>query len=532
MNRWIASLAACLMTWAAASAHFVYVIPEKNAPQKSIVVFTDTLEPDEAVAIEKIDKLTLNVLDKAGKTSKVELKKQDHSLAVAKAEGAVVLYGSVPYGVLQKGKTNPYLLSYHAKRVFGPVRFVAPVEGAVFEIVGRPEGKFRVLYQGKPVAKSEVAAITPKGKEKGVTDDSGDFSLDCTEPGVYGLRAKHIDAKPGELDGKKYDETRHYATLVFEVSVPSKSASAVPAMPQGFSSFGAAALDGYVYVYGGHTGKSHTYSTETVTGKFRRINIAAPTKWEELGEGAPIQGLALVAVDGKIVRIGGMQPRNKTGESADNHSIKEVSAYEPKTGKWSALPELPAGRSSHDAVAVGSKIVVAGGWEMQGKGQKAVWHDKALVLDLSKTNPTWETIDQPFSRRAVNVAAVGTKVFVVGGMTADGGIEKKVDVLDLATGKWSGGPNLPGIKRNGFAPAACTVGNTVFVSPSDGSVYRLNEKQDGWNDVVDLEVKRMVHRIVPLPGNRLMVIGGAGEGGNVSAVQIVDASATSAVSRP
>ncbi|MFO0865441.1 MAG: hypothetical protein U0744_12450 [Gemmataceae bacterium] len=532
MNRWIASLTVCLMTWTAASAHFVFVVPEKNAPQKSIVVFSDTLEPDEAVAIEKIDKLTLNVLDKAGKTNKAELTKQAHSLAVNKADGAVVIYGSVPYGVLQKGKTNPYLLSYHPKRVFGPVRFAAPVEGATFEIVGRPEGKFRVLYQGKPVAKSEVASITPKGNDKGVTDDSGDFAVDCTEPGVYALRAKHIEAKAGEADGKKYDETRHYATLVFEVSAPSKSASAVPAMPQGFSSFGAAALDGYVYVYGGHTGKSHTYSTETVTGKFRRINIAAPTKWEELGEATPIQGLALVAAEGKIVRIGGMQPRNKPGEAADNHSIKEVSAYDPKAGKWTALPDLPAGRSSHDAVAVGSKIVVAGGWDMQGKGQKAVWHDKALVLDLSKANPLWEPIAQPFSRRALNLAAVGSKVFVVGGMDAEGAIERKIDVFDLSTGAWSHGPNLPGIKRNGFAPAACAVGDSLYVSPLDGSVYRLNAKRDGWIDVVDLEIKRMVHRIVPLPNHRLMVIGGAGEGGNVAAVQILDASTRPAVSRP
>jgi N-acetylneuraminic acid mutarotase/uncharacterized GH25 family protein len=532
MNRWIASLIVCLATWTGASAHFVYVIPEKNAPQKSIVVFSDALEPDEAVAIDKIDKLTLHVLDKAGKTTKAELAKQAHSLAVNKAENAVVIYGSVAYGVLQKGNSNPYLLTYHPKRVFGPVRFVGPTEGAAFEIVGRPEGKFRVLYQGKPVAKSEVAAITPKGNEKSVTDESGDFALNCTEPGLYGLRAKHVEAKAGEAEGKKYDETRHYATLVFEVKAPSKSASAFPALPQGFSSFGAASLDGYVYVYGGHIGKSHSYSTETVTGKFRRINVATPSQWEELGEGTSIQGLALVAVDGKIVRIGGMQPRNKPGESADNHSIKEVSAYSPKTGKWTPLPDLPAGRSSHDATAVGSKIVVVGGWEMRGKDQKAVWHDKALVLDLSKANPAWEAIAQPFSRRALNAAAIGNTVYVVGGMDAEGAIERKVDVLEVSTTTWSQGPNLPGIKRNGFAAAACAIGNRLYVSPLDGSVYRLNEKKDGWIDVIDLDVKRMVHRMVPLPNDRLMVIGGAGEGGNVAAVQILDASTQPAASRP
>ena len=44
-----------------------------------------------------------------------------------------------------------------------------------------------------------------KGNAKGATEVSY---------GQYGIQAKHAEAVTGEIDGKKYDEARHYATLV------------------------------------------------------------------------------------------------------------------------------------------------------------------------------------------------------------------------------------------------------------------------------------------------------------------------------
>src|SRR5688572_23086109 len=115
-----------------------------------------------------------------------------------------------------------------------------------------------------------------------------------------------------------------------------------PPIPEAFSSFGAAVCDGYVYVYGGHIGKTHTYSTKAVTGKFRRLNLAKPDSWQELPGGVGIQGLALVAHGGKLYRIGGMQPHNKPGDAADNHSVATCEVFDPKLGKWEPLPNLPA----------------------------------------------------------------------------------------------------------------------------------------------------------------------------------------------
>ena len=39
-------------------------------------------------------------------------------------------------------------------------------------------------------------------------------------PGVYAIRARHVEAKAGEQGGKKYKEVRYYSTLTFPVRAP------------------------------------------------------------------------------------------------------------------------------------------------------------------------------------------------------------------------------------------------------------------------------------------------------------------------
>src|SRR4029078_1974266 len=104
---------------------------------------------------------------------------------------------------------------------------------------------------------------------------------------------------------------------------------------------------------------------------------------------------------------------------------------DPNANKWSPGVALPNGRSSHDVVGVGSKLVVVGGWEMRGS-EKPVWADSALLLDTSASAPKWQTISQPFKRRALTSAALGTKVYVIGGLTEAGESVRKVEILDLA----------------------------------------------------------------------------------------------------
>ncbi len=292
-------------------------------------------------------------------------------------------------------------------------------------------------------------------------------------------------------------------------------------LPKAVTSFGAAVSNGYVYVYGGHAGKPHGYSNETTLGQFIRLDLAKPAKWEELVPGPIVQGLALVAHDGAIYRIGGMQPRNKAADKTDAFSIASVARFDAKRLKWEDLPSLPEGRSSHDAVVVGDKIFVAGGWKMNGASKDSEWFTKGLVLDLKQQPLKWESFEQPFKRRALTMAAYNDKVYVIAGLNSDGGIESHVDIYDPDKKLWSKGPDIPKAGMNGFTPAACVVDGKLYLSPADGKLYRLDQAGKAWDEDGALEQARIVHRVVPIGKGRMLAIGGSSKGSPSASVEVV-----------
>lgn len=294
------------------------------------------------------------------------------------------------------------------------------------------------------------------------------------------------------------------------------------ALPKGTTSFGAAVSGGYIYFYGGHTGKPHSYSSETTSGKFYRLSLANPAKWEELPGGPAAQGVAVVAHAGKIYRIGGMQPRNKPDEKTNTHSLASAARYDIKAGQWEDLPDMPEGRSSHDAVVLNDVLYVAGGWQMNGAGKESVWHKNALRLDLNKSPLKWESIEQPFQRRALTMAVHGGKVYVIAGLNSGGTAERSVNVFDPAAKSWSKSADIPEGSMNGFTPAACATDGRLYLSPADGKVYRLTEKGDAWEEVAMLKVARVVHRMLPIAKNQMLALGGSAKGSPTADVELVE----------
>ena len=78
--------------------------------------------------------------------------------------------------------------------------------------------RLRVLAGGKPVAGTEVTVLKPDGKTEKVKTDEAGLTPAFAAAGRYGAWAKTVRAEAGELGGKKYEEVRHYATLVAELT--------------------------------------------------------------------------------------------------------------------------------------------------------------------------------------------------------------------------------------------------------------------------------------------------------------------------
>ncbi len=281
-----------------------------------------------------------------------------------------------------------------------------------------------------------------------------------------------------------------------------------PDLRKGLTSFGAAIVDDWLYVYGGHYGRAHEYSTATQSNELSRLNLKKQDQWETISKGPRLQGLAMVAYNGKLYRVGGFTAHNDAGEEHDLESVADFAEYDPARNKWRELPSMPVPRSSHDAVVIGDKLHVVGGWAMISG--KTDWHGTSYVVDLSHKELKWQPLPkQPFVRRALSVGQFEGKLYVIGGIQKVGGPSTAVDIFDPATNQWSKGPNLVGEGMTGFGSSAFAVSKELYVSTYSGNLQRLSADAKSWSVVAKLKEDRFFHRMLPLGAESLILVGGA-----------------------
>ncbi len=534
IGRTVLSLALAVAASPVAFAHFVFVVPDEDGTSARVIL-SETLEVDEGIDPGLVDRVTLVTRDGAGAEGSLKLVRDGDARLVrlpAKMRGAV--HGTLTHGIMKHGP-KPFLVVYHPKTCvgnpFGSAGRVGQESPAELVPSGHPGAvRFQLLAAGQPVADAKVTVILPDGDVTEVVTDAQGHTPTFKKAGRYGAWARHIVPVAGEHDGEAYAEVRHYPTIVVTVSNRHHGAAKVThsmltttekltPLPIPVSSLGAVACDGQIYVYGGHVAPVHTYSTEAVTGRFFRRPLAGEVAWEELPSGPGLQGMNIAAHGGRIYRVGGMDPRNKPGDPAENFSVATVCSYDPASRTWTDLPPLPEPRSSHDVAIIGNTLYVVGGWNMLGhEGED--WCDDMLSLDLANPEGGWKTLPQPFVRRALIAAVADDKLYVIGGFTDEEDASLDVDIFDPATATWSKGPTLPGESMNGFAPAACTIKGRVHVSVADGSVHRLADDGSKWEAVASV-VPRIVHRAVPDGDAHMILVGGAANAANLDLVERV-----------
>ncbi|HEY4233653.1 MAG TPA: hypothetical protein VGM76_09510 [Lacipirellulaceae bacterium] len=533
-----------------ADAHFLWLKSESQAGKPQAVLFFGESAQDEAHHFpDKLDGTKVWRRTADGKRSEVATTKVDTDDRVAyvgplEDDDPCVLETSAQYGLYSN-----WLLTYYVKHVHVAANDQLAVEGPSpelkMEIVPRAndeELELTVLWEGKPRADVDLSVTVADGDAKKLTTDkNGKASLKVEGEGLVAVVANFVDeTAKGELNGKPYAATASYATLTLpwicpcsedggpaakddqptrpESPAPTPATqSALPLLPEAVSSFGAAAADGWLYVYSGHTGEEHAHSAANQSQHFRRLLIDGGHEWEELPTQTPLQGLALVSYQGKLYRVGGMSALNATTkDKEDLHSTAEFACYDPTRRAWTALTRLPAARSSHNAVVIGHTLYVVGGWKLDGE-KAGEWLDRSVAFDLASPNGDWQKLpEQPFQRRALAAGECHGKLAAIGGMDEDQVISGRVDLFDPETQKWSRAADLPGEDMAGFGVAACSIDGQLFVCGSEGIVYRLNDDGSKWDEVGRLAKPRFFHQLVPDGSRALLVIGGATEKGHLA----------------
>jgi N-acetylneuraminic acid mutarotase len=277
-------------------------------------------------------------------------------------------------------------------------------------------------------------------------------------------------------------------------------------------------------VYSGHTGRAHQHSRDNLSQTFARLDLANPQEWEMLDMQTPLQGMPLVAGNGKVYRVGGLNAKNARKKKEDLHSVDEFASFDPATKVWTQLPSLPGPRSSHDAAMLDGKIYVVGGWSLTGD-RDGEWQIDALVYDTAKgTSGTWEKLPTPpFQRRALAVVAWNNRIWAIGGMDEFADVKRDVFSFDPATNSWSQAAELPGDDMQGFGVSAWGLGSGLYASGTDGVIYRLGEVDGQWQAAGKLSTPRFFHRLLPHGKNALLAVAGASmEEGHLNDIERVE----------
>ncbi len=214
-------------------AHFVWLDlkPAEGGKSQARLYFSEEPEPGEPELIGKAKAMKVWLRKADGSLHDLELKNADEAALVADCDAsASSLEGSWDYGVYSHGPKG-MLLQYYAKGLGNDWHQhpeLARSEKLKLDIVPElKDGKLAVvvLYNGKPVAGGDVQFVDPAGEHTDLTtDDQGRVEIKVTG-GQWAVQANVIEAENGgQRDGKKYQQTWHYATAT--LGMPGKAAVA------------------------------------------------------------------------------------------------------------------------------------------------------------------------------------------------------------------------------------------------------------------------------------------------------------------
>lgn len=227
----LAALVACFLVVAcgvSAQAHFVWVALSSSEGTASLF-FGEGPEPSDVELLDRVAQANVFARDADGKYVPLKLEKKvsgsNGSWSVTKGSNAWQgLEAVCDYGVVTK-RESPFWLKYYAKyidRVALNNQVLCQSEKLPLDMVPSQQGDgiaLQVTMDGKPVAGAEVTIVDDANEQQKLTTDAtGRVVLRNPKSAVYSVRAKWVEEKSGENEGKKYESIRHYSTMALNLS--------------------------------------------------------------------------------------------------------------------------------------------------------------------------------------------------------------------------------------------------------------------------------------------------------------------------
>jgi hypothetical protein len=168
--------------------------------------------------------------------------------------------------------------------------------------------------------------------------------------------------------------------------------------------------------------------------------------WQEIAPmPAPRSQAAAVAIGGRIYVVGGAQV---------DRLVSPTYVYDTAADRWTMAAPLPTPRDHLAAAALDGRVCAVGGRKLSLLQNLATFECYDPATDAWRSMP-----DAPRARGGIGAATIGSRMFVAGGEQPLGTF-KEIDIFDAVAGKWTRGPDLPNA-RHGLGVVA--LGGTLYV---------------------------------------------------------------------
>ena len=172
------------------------------------------------------------------------------------------------------------------------------------------------------------------------------------------------------------------------------------------------------------------------------------------------------AVDGTVYVFGGY-----LGDGTPSAAAFRLAA---DADRWASVADMPEARGAGGSAAVGTSIFVAGGI---GPGRD-VLAGSMLVYD--SVADRWRSTPGPPTRREhLGGAAAGGLFYTVGGRTAAGNLAT-VESFDPATAAWTRRPHLPTARGGLAATGTCHGWSSPWAARARRRFRRWSSSSRGW----------------------------------------------------
>jgi hypothetical protein len=224
----VLSLVTTLVVASVASAHFVWI--ESSPTAAGLQIRSGFGEP-EGWDPDLVDRMSRSKFwTRAGGTLKPleiaidKTEREYRTVVTGKSPDAVL--AAADFGVVQFGPNPPSWLRYTAKHLTGvPETWNedTPSKDLRIEVTAKRVGDdvvLRVVHLGKPLSQASIKAFPPSQSGEKVeltTDEDGVAKWPAKASGNYALYVGTTVPATGEIDGKKYEALKDYATLTFRI---------------------------------------------------------------------------------------------------------------------------------------------------------------------------------------------------------------------------------------------------------------------------------------------------------------------------